>query len=162
MKQVRIAAVTAVGALLAVLIAAATVSARDDISEHRDCLHCGMDRKAFGFSRMLITYADGLSVGVCSLHCAAVELGANPARTVKTIEVADRDTRALISAQQAFWVMGGKKQGVMTQRPKWAFASKASAEAFVAANGGKLVTWDEALSAAREDIHGSGGKHMRK
>jgi len=123
----------------------------DDINDHRSCANCGMDRKAYGFSRMLIQYEDGSALGVCSLHCAVVELDANPGRKVKTLLVADRDTRTLINAEQANWVLGGGKRGVMTQQPKWAFQSRDGAEAFIKANGGKLVTWTEALAAAREE-----------
>src|SRR5512139_3572516 len=91
------------------------VFAQDDIKDHRSCVNCGMDRKAYGYSRMLIQYEDGTAVGVCSLHCAVVELDANPGRKVKTLLVADRDSRTLINAEQANWVMGGEKRGVMTQ-----------------------------------------------
>jgi nitrous oxide reductase accessory protein NosL len=48
--------------------------------------------------------------------------------------------------------MGGKKRGVMTQLPKWAFQTKADAEAFIKTNGGKIVPWAEALAAAREEL----------
>jgi nitrous oxide reductase accessory protein NosL len=40
----------------------------------------------------------------------------------------------------------------MTTRAKWAFATRAAAEAFVAAHGGAVATWDEARAAAREDL----------
>jgi nitrous oxide reductase accessory protein NosL len=125
--------------------------AQSDIEDHRSCAHCGMDRKAYGYSRMLVQYEDGTVVGVCSLHCAVVELGANQSRTVKALFVADRDTRTLIDAEKAIWVMGGRKRGVMTQQPKWAFQSQDGAEAFIKANGGKIVTLAEALAAAREE-----------
>jgi nitrous oxide reductase accessory protein NosL len=126
--------------------------AGDDIDTHRSCDFCGMDRKAYGFSRMLIRYVDGTEGGVCSLHCAVIELDANKDRAVKALLVADRDTRTLIDAEEAFWVMGGSKRGVMTQRPKWAFPSKIAAEAFIAEYGGKIVPWAEALAAARDDL----------
>jgi copper chaperone NosL len=128
------------------------LSAQEDITAHRSCIHCGMDRKAYGFSRMLVHYDDGSSVGACSLRCVVVELDANPGRTVKMILVADRTERTLIDAMKAVWVMGGVKRGVMTSRPKWAFSSLASAEAFVGNYGGAVVTWDVALAAAREDL----------
>jgi copper chaperone NosL len=140
--------------ILAVILFSAArtiVCAQDDINDHRSCANCSMDRKAFGFSRMLIQYEDGSALGVCSLHCAVVELDANPGRKVKALLVADRETRSLINADQANWVMGGGKRGVMSQQPKWAFKSKDKAEAFIKANGGKLVTWAEALAAAREE-----------
>jgi copper chaperone NosL len=130
------------------------VFAQDDITDHRSCANCGMDRKAFGYSRMLIRYEDGSAQGVCSLHCAVVELDANPEHKVKELLIADRDSRTLINAEQANWVMGGGKHGVMTQQPKWAFQSKVGAEAFIKANGGKLVTWAEALAAARAETAG--------
>jgi len=138
---------------MALLIMAGMAAfAGDDIDGHRSCNVCGMDRKAYGFSRMLIRYADGTEGGVCSLHCAVIELDADKDRAVKVLLVADRDTRTLIDAEKAFWVMGGSKRGVMTQRPKWAFPSKAAAEAFIAEYGGKIVPWAEALAAARDDL----------
>jgi copper chaperone NosL len=79
-------------------------------------------------------------------------LKANQGRTVKSILVADRDTRVLIDAEQAVWVMGGEKRGVMTDIPKWAFQTKAAAEAFIAKYGGKKATWKEALAAAQNEV----------
>jgi copper chaperone NosL len=128
-----------------------TVAGQDDIDLHRNCDNCGMDRKAYGYSRMLVNYDNGVSVGVCSLNCAVVELDAHKGRPVKSLLVADRETRSLVDAEKAVWVMGGNKRGVMTQRPKWAFATSASAQAFIDANGGVLANWPEVLAAARED-----------
>jgi copper chaperone NosL len=139
-------------AVLMLLMKLPAVSAADDIDEHRSCIHCGMDRKAYGFSRMLVQYEDGSSAGVCSLRCVVVELDANPKRTVKAILAADRTERTLIDAEKAVWVMGGVKRGVMTTRPKWAFSTKAAADAFMEDYGGAIVTWNEALAAAREDL----------
>jgi nitrous oxide reductase accessory protein NosL len=127
-------------------------AAEDDVAVHRECGFCGMDRKAYGYSRALVRYADGAEVGVCSLHCAVIELDAHPDRTPKALLVADRDTHALVDAAAATWVIGGRRKGVMTQRPKWAFATREAAEAFVRADGGALATWDEALAAAKEDL----------
>jgi len=130
----------------------AAVFAQDDIAAHRSCIHCGMDRKAYGFSRMLVQYEDGTEVGVCSTRCAVVELDLKQGRKAKAVLAADRDTRLLIDAMQATWVMGGAKRGVMTSRPKWAFHTKAAAEAFIGSYGGEIATWAEALVAAREDL----------
>jgi hypothetical protein len=111
-----------------------------------------MDRKAYGFSRMIVRYDDGTEAGVCSLRCGVVELDSSQGRKTKAILVADRDSRMLIDAEQAVWVMGGAKRGVMTSRPKWAFSTRAAAEAFLKEYGGAIVTWNEALAAAREDL----------
>lgn len=146
--------ITFISILIMVLLSmfATTVLAQNDISAHRSCANCGMDRKAFGYSRMLVQYEDGLVVGACSLHCAVIELDANPGRLVKALLVADRNSRSLLEAEKAVWAIGGKKRGVMTEQPKWAFQSKEGAEAFVKDNGGRIVTWAEALAAAREEL----------
>jgi hypothetical protein len=89
---------------------------QNDIDDHRSCVNCGMDRKAYGFSRMLLNYEDGTVVGTCSLHCAVVELDANPGKTVKHLLIADRDSRTLLEAEKAIWVMG-VRSGVMTALP---------------------------------------------
>jgi copper chaperone NosL len=129
----------------------ASTPGEEDIDRHRECVQCGMDRKAYGFSRMLVVYEDGSSAGLCSLHCAVIEMDAGKERGVKALYAADRNTRALIDAGQAIWTIGGKKRGVMTERPKWAFGTEAGAQAFIAVNGGKIISWEEALAAARED-----------
>ncbi len=138
--------------MIACTVLASPALAQDDIREHRSCSICGMDRKAYGYSRMLITYQDGSQTGVCSLHCAVNELKSQGERPVKTILVADRDSHILIDAGKAVWVMGGKKRGVMTGRPKWAFEAEASARAFIANNGGTIANWAEVLAAAHEEF----------
>jgi len=125
--------------------------AGDDISEFRSCNFCGMDRKAYGYSRMLISYQDGTHSGVCSLQCAVTEMNGNSQRQVKSLLVADRNTHTLIDAEKAYWVMGGKKRGVMTERPKWAFATPEAARAFVSSYGGAQINWESALASAQEE-----------
>jgi nitrous oxide reductase accessory protein NosL len=133
------------------LAVALPVFANDDIEKHRSCAHCGMDRKAYGYSRMLVVYTDGNQTGVCSLHCAVIEMTVNPANKVKSLLVADRDSHQLTDAENAFWVLGGSKRGVMTARPKWAFAIKEAAMKFIGTFGGSLVSWEQALAAGKED-----------
>jgi len=148
----KLAVITVLTMVLALI--SLTVLAQEDIDAHRSCDNCGMDRKAYGYSRMLVQYEDGNVKGTCSLHCAAVALDANPGQKVKTLLVADRDTRILIDAEQAVWVMGGEKRGVMTQQPTWAFRTREGAESFMKANGGKIVSWAEALAAAKKELAG--------
>ena len=127
--------------------------AQDDVAKQASCKYCGMDRKTFAHSRMLVTYEDGSSMGTCSLHCTAVELALNIDKTPKSIEVGDFKTKKLIDAEKAFWVIGGSKPGVMTKRAKWAFESKADADAFIKENGGKPASFDEAIKASYEDMY---------
>ena len=117
------------------------------------CKYCGMDREMFGHTAMVITYDDGMVVGTCSIHCSAIDLSVNIGKFIKSIQVGDYNTKKLIDAEKAFWVIGGSKQGVMTKKAKWAFENKADAEAFVKANGGVVGTFDETLKAAYSDMY---------
>jgi len=130
-----------------------SATAWEDIKSYPSCKYCGMDREMFSYSRMLVEYEDGTSVGTCSLHCTAIELSVNIDKSVKIIKVGDFNTGKLIDAEKATWVIGGRKQGVMTKRAKWAFENKEDAEAFIKDNGGKLITFDEAIKATYEDMY---------
>ncbi|OGW55367.1 MAG: NosL family protein [Nitrospirae bacterium RBG_13_43_8] len=117
------------------------------------CPLCGMEQEKFGHTWMAIEYEDGSSTGLCSIHCAAIELARNMDKTPKAIKVGDYNTKNLIDAEKAFWVIGGNKMGVMTKRAKWAFEKKEDAEKFIKENGGTLATFDEAMKAAYEDMY---------
>lgn len=144
----RIAVIFLLLSIFSVMYASA---AFDDITAHRFCGYCGMDRKMYGYSRMLINYGDNSQAGVCSLHCAVIEMDAHKGKAVASLQVADRNTRELIQAEKAFWVIGGSRRGVMTAVAKWAFADRESAAKFIVAYGGSSVSWEAALEAARKD-----------
>lgn len=135
------------------LSGAAYGQAKEDVRLHRDCIYCGMDRGMFDFTRVLISYDDGSVTPVCSIHCAAVYLANKIDKTPKTIQAGDFNTKDLINAEGASWVIGGSKPGVMSKRGKWAFAKKIDAEAFIAKNGGVLSDFETAMKAAYEDMY---------
>ncbi len=118
------------------------------VENPKPCKQCGMDRVAFAYSRMLILYADGTTTGTCSLNCAAVAMKENKGKQVKSLKVADYNSKKLMDAKTATWVIGGGKSGVMTAVPKWAFAKKDDAQKFVKENGGRVTTFNEALNLA--------------
>lgn len=136
---------------LSLLLACAAAFAYDKIEAPKSCKVCGMDRSMFAQSRMLIVYSDGESVGTCSLHCVATQLKENPGKKVRSLLVGDCKSRMLIDAETAVWVIGGEKSGVMTELPKWAFAKKDDADAFIKVNGGKIAGFDEAMSLAEKE-----------
>jgi copper chaperone NosL len=128
-------------------------SGQEDIHRHPLCTYCGMDRQQYAHSRVFIEYDDGSATGTCSIHCAALDLALNMDKTPKVIEVADYGTKTLINAEKAFWVMGGRKMGVMTMRAKWAFEKMDDAQKFVGENGGEIVTFDRVMKASYEDMY---------
>ncbi|MHB8880138.1 MAG: nitrous oxide reductase accessory protein NosL [Thermodesulfovibrionales bacterium] len=131
----------------------AVAEPKEDVHLYKSCKYCGMDRGSFDFSRMLINYDDGTSVAVCSIHCAAVDLANTIDKAPKSISVGDFNTKELIDAEKAFWIIGGSKPGVMSKTGKWAFAKKEDAENFMTSNGGKLADFEAAMKAAYEDMY---------
>jgi len=127
--------------------------AQDDVVSQPTCPYCGMDRHKFAHSRVVVEYDNGFPPGFCSLHCAAVDMAVNIDKAPVKIEVGDYNSKALIDAESAFWVIGGDKMGVMTHRAKWAFAKKSEAEAFIAANGGELADFETAMEAVYADMY---------
>jgi nitrous oxide reductase accessory protein NosL len=67
--------------------------------------------------------------------------------------VGDYNTRKLVDADKAFWVVGGNKRGVMTQTAKWAFEKESDAKEFVNSHGGDRVAFHDALKAAYEELY---------
>jgi hypothetical protein len=138
---------------IAMLFTGTFAIAQQDVDKHPGCKYCGMDRKMFSFSRMLLVYEDGLELGTCSLHCVAVDLALNIDKTPKTTQVADYNTKNLIDAEKAVWVIGGEKPGVMSKRAKWAFEKKADAETYIKSNKGTLADFETAIKASYEDMY---------
>jgi copper chaperone NosL len=141
--------------VLSLLLAGLTFAEppKDDLAVYKSCRYCGMDRGVYNFSRMLIEYDDGAEGAFCSLHCAAVDLANNIDKTPKAIKVGDFNGKQLIDAETAFWVVGGAKPGVMSKRGKWAFEKKADAENFMKINNGRMLSFDETIKMAYEDMH---------
>jgi copper chaperone NosL len=123
------------------------------LAEGASCKYCGMMKAKFGHSWMVIDYDDGSKTEACSVHCAAMDLALNIDKTPKAIMVGDCNSKKLIDAEKAYWVIGGDKMGVMTMRPKWAFETKEAADKFISENGGKPATFDDAVKAAFEDMY---------
>lgn len=138
--------------VMVILFAFSTLSAADTDDNPKACKQCGMDSTTFDRNGMLIVYADGTSVAVCSIHCAAAEMKQNRDRQVKLLMVADYTTLLLTDAKAATWVIGGKKEGVMSSVAKWAFASEKDAREFVQENGGKMTLFDQAMKASEEEV----------
>ena len=128
----------------------------DDIAKYPKCPYCGMDRKQYHHSRMVVHYGDDLADGTCSLHCSAISLALNIDRDPKALWVGDNavegDTKPLVEVEKASFVVGSKLPGVMTARSKVAYGNADAAKASQAANGGELTDFDGALLAAYTDM----------
>ena len=146
----------AICSVLMLVMLASVVTAMelaDDIAKYGSCSYCGMDRQKFSHTRMLIEYSDGSTIGVCSLHCAAVDFANQLDKMPTNIKVGDFNSKTLVGAEEAAWVVGGELKGVMTGRAKWAFADKSDAEKFISTNGGEMADFEGAVKAAYEDMY---------
>ena len=128
-------------------------AALQDTKDLPECKYCGMKRGQFAFSRMLIKYDRGPAAGTCSIHCSSIDLALNTERMPEIILVGDYNTKRLIDAERAVWVIGGKKTGVMSIRGKWAFENREDADAFIRENGGQISSFDEAMKVTFEDMY---------
>jgi copper chaperone NosL len=135
------------------LVAAPLTFSQDDLETYPECPHCGMKRGQYPQSRMLIRYLGNKTTGTCSIHCTACEMTVSRDKIQEEIKVADFYSKKLIPAEEAFWVIGGNKPGVMTQRAKWAFGEKKDAIGFIKENGGQLGGYKEVLEATFVDMY---------
>jgi copper chaperone NosL len=128
----------------------------NDIGKFAKCPYCGMDRRQYHHSRMLIQYSDDLPDATCSLHCASISLAINIDRDAKAIWVGDNgsndEIKPLVEVDQATFLVGSQIKGVMTRRSKVAYASEAAAKAAQVVHGGELGNFDAALLAAYTDL----------
>ena len=128
----------------------------NDIEKYAKCPYCGMDRKQYHHSRMLVQYSDDLADGTCSLHCTAISLSLNVDREPKAIWVGDNaapgDVKPLVEVDKATFLIGSKIPGVMTANSKVAYGTEDAAKAAQAAQGGELAKFDQALLAAYTDM----------
>jgi nitrous oxide reductase accessory protein NosL len=132
------------------------LAADNDVEKYPSCPYCGMDRRQFHHSRMLIVYGDDVPDPTCSLHCAAISLSINIDRAPTAIHVADAaapgDVKPLIEVRQATFLVGSSVPGVMTKRSKVAHGSEPAAASARAASGGEVMDFDHALLAAYTDM----------
>lgn len=135
------------------LVLAGEKAPADDIQQVPSCPFCGMDRQKFAHSRVFIQYDDGSVLGTCSVHCAGVDMAVKIDKTPVRIWVGDYNTKSLIDAEKAAWVIGGNQMGVMTKRAKWAFETREAADQFIKAEGGRIAAFEEGMKLAYEDMY---------
>ena len=137
-----------------IIVLTMAIFSRDFVSaDEESCTYCGMKKAMFGHSWMNIEWMNGQSVGVCSVHCAAINMALNMNNPAKKISVGDYNSKKQIDAEKAYWVLGGDQMGVMTSRAKWAFENKENADNFISKHGGQLVNFEEIMKAAFEDMY---------
>lgn len=139
--------------LLCLVVSATALLAADDTQTYTSCPLCGMNRGQFAHSRMLVRFEGGGEAGYCSLHCAMADWAVHLDRVPTEFLVGDFLTKQLIRADTATWVLLPETPGVMTRRAKWALSDVEPAKALAAEKNGRIITFDEAMKEAFDDMY---------
>jgi nitrous oxide reductase accessory protein NosL len=113
------------------------------------CPECGMTLPMF-YKTNHAAHVHGKTKQYCSIHCLVEDM--KKGSKLEDIQVVDTNSLKFIDANKAYYVVGSNKKGTMTRVSKYAFATKADAEAFAKANGGKVTDFKGALEAAKADF----------
>lgn len=115
------------------------------------CPNCGMVRPMWARTWYTFENSEGQSQA-CSFHCLA-DMALKSGEDPKNVQVANYlDPKAMIPAEQAYYVVGSTAKGTMTMKSKIALPSKAEAEKFSKSCGGEVVTYGQALTMAKAGI----------
>jgi nitrous oxide reductase accessory protein NosL len=128
----------------------------DELKKYPVCPYCGMNRTKWQHSRHLVHYDDDLVDGTCSVHCLVLSLSLNLDRGVKAMYGADfgsdEKIKPLVNVDEATYLIGSKLKGTMSKVSKMAYASKEKATAAQAKEGGRLGSFDDALSETYQNM----------
>jgi copper chaperone NosL len=128
-----------------------------ELAKYPRCRYCGMERAKFSHTRHLLVYEDDSVEGTCSLHCAAISLSLNMDRGPKALYAGDAGApgaiKPLLPVDRAHYVVDPSKPGTMTKVSKFAYASRAAADAAAGTEaavkaGARVVDFNAALTSA--------------
>lgn len=122
----------------------ALTSARAD-NQRRECAVCGMWIDQYEHTKHVVIMHDGNIACFCSIACASKYIKINGLR-IHEIKVADFITRQLIDAYSAFYLVDSDIPGVMSHRSMIAFSTSKKALEFREIHGGRIMTFEGALS----------------
>ncbi|MFT7005073.1 MAG: copper chaperone NosL [Sulfurimonas sp.] len=115
------------------------------------CPVCGMNLKMFYKTSYTAKLLNKTQRQYCSMRCLVADMK-EYGIDLNSIQVVDASTQKIIDAKSAFYVLGSKVNGTMSQTSKLAFASEDEAVKFVKNYRGKIVSFDEALNSAKESL----------
>jgi len=113
------------------------------------CPLCGMTLHLFYKTNHTAVDENGVLRQYCSMHCLAED---SLKHQLTNIEVVDNETLKFIPAREAFYVVGSRVKGTMTNISKYAFRKKEFADAFATKYGGRVLSFDEAFMIAKRAL----------
>jgi nitrous oxide reductase accessory protein NosL len=116
------------------------------------CPNCGMHLVKFYKTSHAIKLKNNNFLQYCSIHCLFEALYHINKNDIKKILVVANDTLKFIDVKKAYYVVGSKIKGTMTQNSKYAFKNKNKALQFIKKYGGKIVDFNNALEITKKDF----------
>lgn len=122
-----------------------------DPAFHGRCPNCGMMRSMWARTWKMFRPDAGLSEA-CSFHCLAdmMEKSGRAFQDVKTALFLQ--PRGMITAKEAWYVVGSSARGTMTMMSKAAFPSRSMAADFAQTCGGEIADYDTTFQLARKAL----------
>ncbi|WP_324172360.1 nitrous oxide reductase accessory protein NosL [Sulfurimonas sp.] len=117
--------------------------------EKTSCSRCGMNLVMF-YKTSHKALHNNKPIQYCSIHCLEEHLGEET--TLKNPQVVDVASLKFINVGDAYYVVGSKKRGTMSQVSKYAFLDKKMAKKFQDKYGGNIMHFNEALNVAKKDF----------
>ena len=118
--------------------------------EKASCAICGMHLPTFYKTNHAADTKSGIKQ-YCSLHCVVKDNEINKT-DLSNLRVVDTNSLKMISALEAYYVVGSSKPATMSHVSKYAFAKKSEAEEFAKSFGGKLMKFYDAYDVAKRDF----------
>ena len=115
------------------------------------CPICGMSIKKYYKTSHTSQLQNGTPRQYCSIACLAkddLEYGINK-NSIKVVDVA---SEKLIDAKKAFYVLGSKVKGTMSQESKLAFFKEEDAKNFIKKYGGEIISFEVAFHKAKKSL----------
>ncbi len=122
-----------------------------EFTDKEKCDNCLMDRNRWARTRYEFQNSKG-SFYTCSIYCV-VALSMKLEEEPKNIKVAHYlHPERMIDTDKAFYVIGSSAPGTMTKKSKIAFTTKAEAQKFILRYGGKLSTFEDVYTEAKNGV----------
>lgn len=118
--------------------------------EKISCAICGMHLPTF-YKTSHVADTDKGTKQYCSLHCVVHDNEINKT-DLTNLRVVDTHSLKIISALQAYYVVGSSKAGTMSRVSKYAFVKKQEAATFAKNFGGKVMKFYDAYDVAKKDF----------
>ncbi len=118
--------------------------------EKESCSVCGMNLPMFYKTNHTAKHKDKTKQ-YCSIHCLVEDK--NIKKTpLSDLKVVDVNSLKFIDATQAFYVVGSRLKGTMSEVSKYAFLDKKEAIKFSKKHGGSVLSFQEAQKVALQDF----------